>query len=259
MAYSEALVKKLFQLLKTVAISAGLATLVPISLHAQGPPNPVTNEYRVTLFPYYPLKDNLTGFGYLGYVKDPDSNYTLFYAGWPGFNYQYKKWLQIWVGSLYIYTDNGMAQDKLELRPFIGPKFFLPNKRRWNLYNFTRYESRSIYDHGTHDWSHINRVRSRFGAEIPITSREKAWKPRTFYAIADVEPFYRFDKDEWDPVRARVGIGYITMDQIRIEFIYHYEWARNPNDDLEYDKNIFRLNIKFGVKHGILGRVLNPD
>jgi hypothetical protein len=234
-----------------------VAAYAPSSANAQV--NPVTNEYRVTVFPYHNIRGKLTGFGYLGYVNNPQSDYATYYLGWPGINYTYKPWLQIWAGSMYIYTDNFHKGDKLELRPFVGAKVFLPNKRKMNLYNFTRYEYRGIKDKATADWSVIHRIRTRFGAEIPLTSPARAWKPKTFYAIADAEPFFRFDKKALDPVRLRAGLAYIPNDRVRFEFIYHAQYGRtNADDPLAYTQNIFRLNIKIALNKGILDRAQNP-
>lgn len=113
----------------------------------------------------------------------------------------------------------------MELRTFIGPKFFIPNKRKMNIFSFTRYEQRNIYNHGTHDWSFKNRIRSRFGAEIPLTSVANAWKPRTFYALIDVEPFWQSGAG-FNMFRFRAGLAYIPNNRIRVEFIYHTQWGR---------------------------------
>ena len=225
--------------------------------------NDVTNEWRITAFPHYPIKGNLSGFGYLGWVKNPGSAYTLWYAGAPGFIYNVKPWFQAWAGLINVYTNNytneNGKQDTMELRPFIGGKFFVPNKKRWNIYNFTRLDFRQTYHHDTHEWTNIERLRSRFGIEAPLTSLEKSWKVNTFYGIANVEPLYRFDKDDVDPMRAQVGLGYIANPRIRIELLYYANWGRvAPSNDLAFTQNIIRLNIKVGVKHAILSRVWNP-
>lgn len=170
----------------------------------------INNEYRVTLFPSHPIKDNLTGFGYLGYVANPDKDYTTYYVGWPGVTYTPSKIIQYWGGAIYSYTDNEIKSDKLEVRPFVGFNLFLPNDRKMNLYNFTRYEARIIQDRTSHDWATpIIRVRTRFGIEAPLGSRERAWKPGATYALADVEPFYRFDRNTVDPLRWHVGLGHV--------------------------------------------------
>ena len=218
---------------------------------------PLGNEYRLTLFPYHRITEETTGFGYLGYVNNPDKKYQTGYLGW-GANYSLSKSVQLWGGLIGTCTDNEQSADKLELRPFIGPKLFLPNDWGWNIYNFTRYEYRSIQDQDTHDWTGIHRLRSRFGVEFPLTSREKAWQPRTWYALADVEPFYRFDKDLMDPLRVRGGIAYILSNRVRMEFIYHAQFTRPAGShDLEFSDNIFRLNIKIALNKGIMQGVFD--
>ena len=218
---------------------------------------PIGNEYRLTLFPYHRINDELTGFGYLGYVNNPDKEYQTAYLGY-GASYSFNRSVQLWGGLIGTYTANEHSADKLELRPFIGPKLFLPNDWKWNIYNFTRYEFRDIQDRDTHDWTGYSRLRSRFGVEFPLTSRENAWQPKTWYALADVEPFYRFDRGTIDPFRVRGGIGYIVSSRVRVEFIYHAQFTRpTGGSGLEFTDNIFRINIKIALNKGIIQRVFD--
>jgi len=219
--------------------------------------DPIDNEYRLTLFPYHRITDDLTGFGYLGYVNNPDKDYQTAYLGY-GANYSLSRSVQLWGGLFGTYTDNRNSSDKLELRPFAGVKLFVPNEIKWNIYSFTRYEYRAIQDVDTHDWTGIHRIRNRFGVEFPLTSREQAWQPKTWYGLADVEPMYRFDKDIIDPLRVRVGLAYIVSSRVRVEFIYHAQFTRPADSSgLEYTDNIFRLNIKIALNKGMLQRVFD--
>jgi hypothetical protein len=225
--------------------------------------NDVTNEWRITGFPHYPIHGNLTGFGYLGWVKNPQANYTLWYGGYPGLTYNARPHIQVWGGFFNIYTNNytniNGKQDTLELRPFIGGKFFLPNHLKWNIYNFTRLEFREIYHHDTHEWTNTERLRFRFAVEAPLTSSDKAWHERTFYGMVGAEPYYRFDKSDIDPFRLMTGVGYVAKNQVRAELLYYANWGRvAPTNDLAFTENIIRLNIKFGVTHSILSHVWNP-
>jgi hypothetical protein len=228
--------------------------LCPLAACAQED-EPIGNEYRLTIFPNYSITTNTAGFGYLGYVNNPEEQYQTFYLG-KGVNHFLTPAVQLWGGLISTYTDNELEADKLELRPFAGAKFFLPNKIKWNIYNFTRYEDRVIQDQDTCDWTQTHRVRSRFGVESPLSSRAKAWQPKTWYALADVEPYYRFDMDRVDPLRVRGGIAYIVSDRVRVEFIYHAQFTRpTGSSGLEYTDNIFRLNIKLAMDKRLLGRV----
>ena len=89
-----------------------------------------------------------------------------------------------------------------------------------NIYNFTRWEYRAIRDHDSQEWTYINRVWSRFGAEVPLASGDNAWKPETWYVQLT---------------------------------------RKNEDSPLKYTDNIFRLNIKIGMNEGIIGRLSNPD
>jgi hypothetical protein len=242
-----------------ILILASLAMLSWLACPARAQDENIGNEYRLTFFPYHRISDQLTGSGYLGYVWNPEKDYRTYYLGWPVVSYAPASWLQLWGGLVGLYTDNESSSDKLELRPFAGPKLFLPNAAKWNIYNFTRYEYRAIEDRDTQDWSRSYRLRSRFGVEFPLASRERAWQSKTFYGLADVEPYYRFDRDQVDPLRVRGGLGYVLNDRVRLEFIYHAQYTRPDGGDLEYTDNIFRLNVKIGLNRGLMGRLLNPD
>lgn len=250
---------------RCVVLVWSVAVMGPLCARAQEapPPTDVTNEYRITVFPHYPITKSLSGFGYVGWVTDNEAGYELFYLGGPGFIYNVKPWLQAWTALLAIYTDNDREvngrEDTFELRPFVGAKLFLPNSLKWNIYNLTRLEFRQTYHHDTHEWTGTQRLRSRFGVEIPLAGRDRAWKPKTWYAIANVEPMYRYDRDVIDPSRAQVGIAYIANTRVRAELLYYANWDRvAPEDELTFTKNIIRLNIKVGLTHALLSNVWNP-
>ena len=174
-------------------------------------------------------------------------------------NYTANSWLQIWTGLFTYYTDNRDSSDTLELRPFIGPKLFIPNKWKWSVFNYTRYEYRDTLTLESGKWNGASRIRSRFGVEIPFTVRERAWKKNTWYGLTDVEPFYRFDHNQIDPLRIRGGVGYVVNERVQLEFIYTAQFARS-HGALAYDENVFRLNIRIGLSEGLLRRVLGaPD
>ena len=240
--------------------SVFLFILIFLSSLASKAQDDIGNEYRITLFPSHKVTEKIGGFGYLGYVWNPVKNYQTYYLGWPCATYTPKSWIQIWGGLIGVLTDYESKANLLELRPFTGVKLFLPNSLKWNIYNFTRYEYRALQDRETKDWNNYSRVRVRFGVEIPLTTRENAWEPRSFYALADVEPYFRFDKMEVDPLRIRGGLGYVMKSApIRFEFIYHAQFTPSESNGLAYTDNIFRLNIKIGLNKGIIGALYNPS
>jgi hypothetical protein len=220
----------------------------------------LSNEYRFTLSPHHPIRGNFTGFGELGYHWNPERDFKTYTILWPGLTYHAAPWAQLSAGLRSSYADSENNTDRLELRPFAGVKLFLPDEFKWQLYNYARYEFRDTQDRDTHDWTGNHRLRSRFGAAFPLTAREKAWEPKTWYGLADVEPFYRFDTARIDPLVVRGGLGYILNDRIRLEFIYHASFRRPAGSSgLEYTDNIFRLNIKIALGKGILQRVFEGE
>ncbi|HTL72121.1 MAG TPA: DUF2490 domain-containing protein [bacterium] len=234
-----------------------LGILVAPAIFVSAEDNHVSDVYQFNINPYHPVADRLDMFGNLGCYQNSD--YSEYRFGWPGLIYHVESWLQLWGGLDAYYTDNDHSPDQLELRPFAGAKIFVPNQAKLLLYNFTRYEYRAFENEESGTWSNYSRIRSRFGAEIPLTSRTSAWTEKTFYALADVEPFYRFDKNEWDPVQLRGGLGYIVNKRIRLELIYTGQFTRSSADrSFQHSENLIELNLKLALHEGILARVFNP-
>lgn len=218
-----------------------------------------SDKYRITLDIHHPIWSDLTGVVDLGYRWDPDLDYQTYAVLWPGLIYSPSKWAQVSAGLWTFYTDNQRGADNLELRPYAGLKLFLPNKLNWNIYNDTHYEFRDAENIATHDWSSYSRIRSQFGLEIPLTSREQAWHPKTWYARADVEPYYRFDQNTVDPLRVEVAIGHIWSNRFRWELSYIAQFSRAPGGgSLGFNENIISLNLQIGLKELLLQQLKDP-
>jgi len=233
-----------------------LAVAVPaVSLRANDP----SDENQLTLSLHHPISGDFSGFAELGFRWNPDEDYHDYTILYPGLTYTAAKWLQFSAGLRTLFTDNENSANEFELRPFGGVKFFLPNKLKWNIFNYTRYEYRDTQNRDTDEWTGYSRIRSEFGVEIPLTSREQAWHSKTWYLTADVEPFYRFDTDRIDPFRFGGGIGYVVNDRLQIELIYQGQMSPSSGGGgLEYTESIVHLNFKIGLQKGLLQRVLNP-
>ena len=234
-------------LLSVVAAPAAAQEQPPASTAT--PPD-VANEYRITAYPSYRISDTVSGFGYVGWVYKPDADYTSYYLG-KGIFYTPKSWIQIWGGLIGVYTDNTGKSNLLELRPFVGPKFMGKTERKLRYYNWTRYELRLTETKDTGDWTTVHRFRNQTRLEIPLASLERAWTPKTFYAFSDVEPIWRSDTDQIDPLRLRAGIGYIASPRLLVEFQYYAQYTHSGGAGLAYTDNIFRLNFKLSTRKGI--------
>jgi len=238
---------------RIAVLGGALLCVVAVPAAAQEPPPDVANEYRMTAFPSYPITEKLTGFGYLGYVSKPDAPYTSVYLG-TGTFYRPVSPVQLWVGLITVATDQDAPgkSNQLELRPFIGAKFMGSTARKWRYYNWTRYEIRFTETKDTGDWSTVHRIRNQSRIDFPLTSLAKAWTPKTFYAWTDVEPIWRSDSGQVDPLRWRTGLGYIAHARLLIELQYYMQHTRPGDGPLEYTDNIFRLNFKVMTKRGVL-------
>lgn len=221
-----------------------LAMFLGLPHSAVGQDSEITNEYRVTLVTAKPVTDKLILFAYLGLVKSPDKSTGTLYYSPPGVIYRAKPWLELWAGVFGLYNNIKTASNSWEIRPLGGVKLYVPNKKKINLYNFTRFEYRFInQDHHT---TTVPRLRSRVGVEVPL-GREKAWKPKSFYVLGDVEPIWRLDDKFLNLVRLRASVGYIVNPTWRVEFIYHAEFSGAKGEPKNYAGNIWRLNIKLNL------------
>jgi hypothetical protein len=244
---------------KTLAKALGSVLLLTAAAadepRATAPPSDVLNEYRLTMFPSYRISDSWSGFGYLGWVYKPDADYDAYYLG-TGAYHMPTSGVQLWAGLISVYTDKAVDSDLLELRPFLGVKLVGSSEtRKWRYYNWTRYELRLTETRDTEDWTTVHRVRNQTRLEIPLASPQRAWTPKSWYLLADVEPIYRSDTGEIDPLRVRVGLGHVALPRLLVELQYYAQYTRSEGEGLRHTDNIFRLNFKLLTKHGLLSRL----
>lgn len=205
----------------------------------------ITNEYRFTNITAKPVSDRMVLFTYSGITESPEKHFRSYYGSPPNIIYQVKPWMELLLGGVVVYTDNRRANDSWEVRPVTGVKFSVPNKKKWFIFSLTRFEYRMITQDDKMD--KIPRFRNRFGIEAPLAKTEKAWTPKTWYAVADVEPIYRLDQMRLQVVRLRGGPGYVVSKNLRVELLYHYELSGTPTDPFDHTQNIFRLNFKVSL------------
>jgi hypothetical protein len=240
-------VKVISRSLVSVAV-AGLLCSWPSAPRADD----VTNEYRLTAYPSYRLAEEWIGFGYVGIVSKPEGHYTSYYLGKGAF-YTPEKWLQLWAGLIGVYTDSTIASNSLELRPFVGAKFIdMTESMKWRYFNWTRYELRLIDTLDTSSWKSISRIRSQFRLEIPLASGEQAWTPKTWYVFPEIEPIWRSDTGQIDPLRVRFALGYIASPRLLVEFQYYLEFTQPSGSGLAWTNNIWRLNFKVSTDKSAL-------
>jgi hypothetical protein len=218
----------------------------------------VNNSYRFDATIIHPIAKNLTGYSGIGLVSSSDKNQNEYYISFPGITYAPKKWLQFWGGFKDFFTNNWETENTNELRPYGGIKILIPNTAKVHLYNFTQYEYRHITKITSETVQQYGRIRNRFGMEVPLN--KNPWTPKTFYMLADAEPFYRFDKNIVDQIRLRMGPGYVINGHFRLEFIWRMQLMRSTSDNpFSYTDNTFRINLKISTKEGLFEKLLHPD
>ena len=217
-----------------------------------------TNAYRLDLNTVHEIDKKLVTFAGVGFVGSPEANYNQYYFSFPGVMYTPEKWIQFWGGFKDFFTNNWETDNTNELRPYAGMKLLVLNSAKVHLFNFTQYEYRYITNTTTKSIQKYGRIRNRLGIETPLSS--DAWSAKTFYFMADAEPFYRFDKDMVDQIRLRMGPGYVVNEKIRLELMWRMQLSRSTKSDpFEWTENTFRLNVKISSKNGLFKRLIHPD
>lgn len=212
----------------------------------------IAHQYRFSFYPYYPIRGDLNGFNEFTYATNPDSYSGRYYFGFPQLELKINQWVRLNGGLRSIYTNNKEVSDTLELRPWFGATLNISNPWKWHLYNYVRFEYRDEVNLDDGTWLNSFRLRSRFGVGIPFAQRERAWKSKTWYGLADVEPQYRFDKRKIDPVRVRGGIGYIFTDRLQLEIIYGAQFVNGDTGGWQHTGNGLRMNLRYAFADGLL-------
>jgi hypothetical protein len=227
-----------------------LAVLAARDANAQSSSS-ADNQYRVSSYFSHPVVGRLSGALVVDFYETPENDSKTFRIVAPNLIYKVRPWLEGVGGLLTAWTrDDPSSGNSNELRPFVGAKVYLPNAVHVHLYDLTRFEWRRINksDDGI-QWK--ERLRTRVGAEFPLSAR--AWKPRTFYGIATVEPFIDVNDGFVEELRFGAGAGYVAKDRLRLEFLYMPQLSRSAADDpMILSENIFRLNIRVSFKEGLL-------
>ena len=232
----------------------GLAILSALSFAMPARARDGENEYQFQVVPSHKVGERLTMLSYLGYNKSDDEDFETVYLGSPGMDYKINDTLHLRAVWYTRFTDRGHEADSFELRPSLGCKAIFPADRM-HFYNLTRYEYRSIQRRDDDTWEHFNRIRSRFGVDVPLAARGSEWLPHTWYATADVEPFYELEENLISPVSARLGIVHILNENMQIEFYYAPQYTRSNTDTpFEETGSIFQLIFKIGLQAGLINR-----
>jgi len=228
-----------------------IALLMIVAVHAAAQEDPlITNEYRFTQLVTRPINEKVVLFTYSGYTRSPEKAFHSVYASPPNLVFIPKPWVEIYAALIVVYTDNKSAGDSWEFRPITGVRVYLPNKKKLNIFSWTRYENRFILQN--RNMISIPRLRNRFGIEAPLAQGDKKWAPKSFYMLADVEPIWRLDEKRLQVFRARGGLGYIFNRAFRAEFQYFGEFSKTESQPSEHTGNIWRLNLKiFLDRHGL--------
>lgn len=215
-----------------------------------------TDEYRITVFPSHPIfgRRDWIGIGYLGYVTIPEGETEVGYLG-AGAIWKFANWGELWSVLIATWTRSETATDVDELRPVLGIKANFAKVGKTTFFEFFRAEYR-IQDRATGDDTEYLRIRNRIGFERPFGDRP--YDTKSWYGLADVENFYRFDRGISDLARLRLGAGYVLSDRVRVELLYHMQFERaDSNESFDWTDNIFRINFKLARKQGLLRRVFD--
>jgi len=115
------------------------------------------------------------------------------------------------------------------------------------------------YHHDTHEWTNVERLRTRFGIEAPLAAGQNVWKAKTFYGIANVEPCTASTRTKSIRCAHRLVLAILRGRESAWNCSTTPNLGRvSPSNDLGFTQNIIRLNVKVGLKHSLLSHVWNP-
>jgi len=219
---------------------------------------PVSDEFRYIFQLGHPIFGPLSGEGYVAVFDQVDEDTTTYRLSTPNVRYRVNSWLEGWGGVIFNWNDNHAGANSHEVRPFAGAKVSAPNYVHLHLYNLTRFDWRFVTDAGSDTTTLTKRLRSRFAVEFPLS--ERAWEPRTFYGSTDVEPIADLTDHFMEDVRFEAAAGYIVNDRLRLEFQYTTQLTRQAaGDPLTYGDNLYWFTVKFGLGHGLVDSLIQPD
>jgi len=237
------------RLRKQLYLATVLVAIFALPIIAASQERNIWNEYRATATSVMPVTEKFFLWQYTGYFFTAERKQNTFAFSPPGVMYRLKPWMEVWAGMLPSYTDNYVKSNSWELRPLIGLRTAIPNKRKLNLYNFARYEFKFVNQDG--NMQSIPRFRNRIGFDVPLQKGDRRWTPRTFYSLTDFEPIWRLDDKYLEKIRLRAGAGYIINKNLAVELIHHTEWAGAKGEPKKYVGNLWRINFKIVVPRGV--------
>lgn len=225
-----------------------LLVIAILSIRTAAQDNNITNEYRLTATSAMPINKKWILWQYTMLLSSPDKSVSTIAISPPGIVYRPKDWIELWAGLLPSYNNNYHTSNSWEIRPVGAIKLYVPNEKKLNISNFARYEIKLI--HQDNNTTSVPRYRNRVAVEVPLAKGEKRWKPRTFYAVGDVEPIWRLDDKFLEKIRVRGTLGYIVKKRLSIEFIYHAEFSGPKGEPKKFSGNIWRMNFKLLFPRG---------
>lgn len=204
---------------------------------------PITNEYRTTLIVTKPINEKLVLFGYYGFAKLPHKETGSVFFSPPNIVYSPKRWVEFWLAAVITVSKIKNSSDSWEFRPVAGIKFYVPTKTKLDISVLTRYEDKLVTKDG--DTTSTPRFRTRPAIGIPLAKGERAWKPKTFYMIEDLEPIWRLDTHNLALIRWRTIGGYVIKPGLNVEVMYHMEFSGDRGQPKKYTGNIWRLGFRW--------------
>ena len=204
---------------------------------------PITNEYRTTLIVTKPINKKLILFGYYGFAKLPHKDTNSVFFSPPNIVYAVKPWMELWLAAVFTVSKIKNSSDSWEFRPVAGIKFYVPTKTKLDISVLTRYEDKLVTKDG--DTTSTPRFRTRPAIGIPFAKGDRAWKPKTFYMIQDIEPIWRLDTHNLALIRWRTIGGYVIKQGLNMEFMYHMEFSGDRGQPKNYTGNIWRLGFRW--------------
>lgn len=166
----------------------------------------------------------------------------------PNIEYAITPNLDLYGAITFSYTKQRDISDVFEIRPGIGARYtvYIGNAG-WRWYAFGRFEHRELDYVEVDSTISRQRARLRIGTLLPLNG--EGLVPGSWYAIADIEPFFNLDgappERYNDRITIRTALGYRFDRFWRFELMYAYQLSRTTySSGFDTESNIIRFRIR---------------
>jgi hypothetical protein len=163
----------------------------------------------------------------------------------PAVRFTVRQWLSMYGGIGFSYTYQKFPGDRVEIRPWLGARFYWPRPGGFVFSHYFRLEDRFNYSQFRDVWDSAFRARYKLGLKTPTFDIAGA---EGFYAVSSIELFKELSGALFERFANRgridVGPGKRFGESWRAELHYLYQSSGLfVQEGIQTDEHILRLRL----------------